>query len=507
LSFDRFWDRLPSEAADPAAIAAYAAARGWGNGADGLVRAVKRALDQKANFLDAAVGTHDRAYLRRGKHGRPVVTRLRAVVTPETAVDLENQMMAQMPERAVLEAISNTEHWAQWSRHFGLPSRLGPQIKDPSHRYVLTTFAYGCGLGPTEAARHLGGTVSADQLAFVDRRHVDIADLRAASADVINLYAKFELPQQWGTGESAAADGTHFETYEDNLLAEHHIRYGKTGGIAYRHIADNYIALFSRFIACGTYEATFILDALLQNLSDVKPSRVHADTHGQSAAVFGLAYLLGIELMPRIRRWQELTLYRSDSANSYTKIDTLFGGTVNWALIQERYPQFMQLALAIQSGALAPSAVLARVNSYSTRNRFALALKELGNAVRTTYLLEWVMDESLRRTVHKGTTKIERHHKFSKHLTFGAGGHLRSNDPADQEKAIVYNELVTNAVALQNVVDQTQALHTLKSKGVNIRPADLAFLSPYATSKLKRFGDYPTDLKPEAMPARTTLPV
>jgi hypothetical protein len=33
----------------------------------------------------------------------------------------------------------------------------------------------------------------------------------------------------------------------------------------------------------------------------------------------------------------------------------------------------------------------------------------------------------------------------------------RSNDPADQEKAIVYNELVTNAVALQNVVDQTQA--------------------------------------------------
>ena len=507
LSFGRFWDRLPSEAADPATIAAYATARGWGDGADGLVLAVKKTLDQKARFLDTAVGTNDRAYLRRGKHGRPVVTRLRAVVTPETAINLENQMMAHMPERAVLEAISNTEHWAQWGRHFGLPSRLGPQIKDATHRYVLTTFAYGCGLGPTEAARHMGGIVSADQLAFADRRHVDIADLRAASADLINLYAKFELPQQWGKGESAAADGTHFETYEDNLLAEHHIRYGKTGGIAYRHVADNYIALFSRFIACGTYEATFILDALLQNLSDVKPSRVHADTHGQSAAVFGLAYVLGIELMPRIRRWQELTLYRSDNANSYTKIDTLFGGTVNWALIREHYPQFMQLALAIQSGALAPSAVLARVNSYSTRNRFAHALKELGNAVRTTYLLEWVMDESLRRSVHKGTTKIERHHKFSKHLAFGAGGHLRSNDPADQEKAIVYNELVTNAVALQNVVDQTQALHTLKSKGVNIRPADLAFLSPYATSKLKRFGDYPTDLKPEAMPTRTTLPV
>jgi TnpA family transposase len=99
------------------------------------------------------------------------------------------------------------------------------------------------------------------------RKDTDIADLRAASADLINLYARFELPRQWGSGEAAAADGTHFETYEDNLLAEHHIRYGKTGGIAYRHIADNYIALFSRFIACGTYEATYILDASLQKIS------------------------------------------------------------------------------------------------------------------------------------------------------------------------------------------------------------------------------------------------
>ena len=206
LNFDRFWDRLPYEAGDSAAVAAYATSRGWTDGADGLVRAVKRALDQKAHFLDTAVGTGHQAYLQRGRHGRPVVSRLRAVGTPATAVDLESQIMEHMPERAVLEAISNTEHWTQWGRHFGLPSRLGPQIKDARHRYVLTTFAYGCGLGPTEAARHLGGTVSADQLAFADRRHVDIEDLRAASADLINLYSRFELPQQWGTGKSAAAD-------------------------------------------------------------------------------------------------------------------------------------------------------------------------------------------------------------------------------------------------------------------------------------------------------------
>jgi hypothetical protein len=219
------------------AISAYAAARGWQEGADGLVRSVKEALARQAAFLDRALGQDSMGFMRLAKDGRPIVTPTHAVITPASAVDLEKQVMAHMPERSVLAAIANTENWTQWSRHFGLPSRLGPQIKNAPHRYVLTTFAYGCGLGATEAARHLSGTVSADQLSFVDRRHVDIADLRAASADLINLYARFELPQQWGTGDAAAADGTHFETYEDNLLAEHHIRYGKTGGIAYRHIA------------------------------------------------------------------------------------------------------------------------------------------------------------------------------------------------------------------------------------------------------------------------------
>ena len=87
-------------------------------------------------------------------------------------------------------------------------------------------------------------------------------------------------------------------------------------------------------------------------------ARVHADTHGQSAAVFGLAYLLGIERMPRIRRWHKLKLYRSDAMRRYQRIGGIFSGTVDWSLIARHYDEFMQLALGIQRGALAPSAVL-----------------------------------------------------------------------------------------------------------------------------------------------------
>jgi TnpA family transposase len=42
--------------------------------------------------------------------------------------------------------------------------------------------------------------------------------------------------------------------------------------------------------------------------ADIQPDTLHADTQGQSTPVFGLAHLLGIKLMPRIRNWKDLTV-------------------------------------------------------------------------------------------------------------------------------------------------------------------------------------------------------
>jgi TnpA family transposase len=482
LSYDDFWGRLPIDASDPERIAAYAAERGWPAGAAGFTGHLRDKLESEAEQLDIRVGVCRSVHL--DKQRRPIVRRIRRTELPVSVGEAVRQVIEEMPERSVLEALANTAHWAHWTRHFGLPSQLGSAIENVHDRYLITTFAYGCGLGPTQAARHFGSEVKAEDLSFVDRRHIDIANLRAGSADLQNLYSQFELTQLWGTGESAAADGTHFETFKNNLLAAHHFRYGKTGGIAYRHISDNYIALFSRFIGCGMYEAIYILDILQNTLSDLRPTRLHADSHGQSAHVFGLAYLLGIELMPRIRRWKKLKLYRPGRDKQFESIEHLFAATIKWNLIEQHYPDFIRLALAIHSGKLAPSAVLARVNSQSNRDPFSLALQELGLAVRTKFLLRWTWDESMRRDVHKGTTKVERSHRFSKYLHFGDEGGTKTNNPAEQEKAIIYNELVSNAMAVQTVADQTQALHTLHSRGIAISAADLAHFSPYPTGRV-----------------------
>ena len=117
------------------------------------------------------------------------------------------------------------------------------------------------------------------------------------------------------------------------------------------------------------------------------------------------------------------------------------------------------------------------------------ALKALGTAIRTLYLLRYISDEHLRVNVTSATNKSESFNGFAKYLTFG-GEVIAQNDPIEQEKTIKYGHLVSNAVILWNTVHQTRIIRTLRRAGWKITPEQVACLSPYTTSHLKRFGDY-----------------
>src|SRR3546814_1325109 len=88
-----------------------------------------------------------------------------------------------------------------------------------------------------------------------NRRHVTVDKLEAATRELAELYLRLDLPRVWGDGKSVAADGTQYDFYDQNLLAGYHFRYRKMGAVAYRHVANNYIATFRHFIPPGIWEA------------------------------------------------------------------------------------------------------------------------------------------------------------------------------------------------------------------------------------------------------------
>jgi len=432
-------------------------------------------------------------------HTGIIIRKMERPKPPPELEAVDQVLTTQMNQASILDVLTETEKWLDLHKLFGPLSGFEAKVDDPRKRFITTLFCYGCNLGATQTARSVKG-LSRKQVAWLNLKHVTEQRLDKAIVKVINAYNRFALPRYWGSGKSASADGTKWNIYEANLLSEYHIRYGGYGGIGYYHVSDKYIALFSHFIPCGVYEAVYILDGLINNQSDIQPDTVHGDTQAQSTPVFGLASLLGIDLMPRIRNIKDLVFFKAGRADQYEHIGSLFRGTIDWELIGRHLKDMLRVVISIKAGKIAPSTILRRLGTASRKNRLYYAFRELGRVHRTMFLLKYINDAELRRTINAATNKSEEFNDFIKWLFFGGDGIIAENVRHEQRKVIKYNQLVANMVILHNVHEMTRLLKEIQSKGYELTEEVLRGLGPYRKGHINRFGEYVLDLDKEVEP-------
>lgn len=90
---------------------------------------------------------------------------------------------------------------------------------------------------------------------------------------------------------------------------------------------------------------------------------------------------------------------------------------------------------------------------------------------------------------------MEQYNQLCDWASFGSIELVASNDENEMEKAVKYNDILTNSVILQNIIDMSDIIHQLTQENAEIREDDIAFLSPYLTEHIKRFGDYSIDMR------------
>ncbi|MER5427308.1 transposase [Streptosporangium roseum] len=437
--------------------------------------------------------------------GRPVLRRRKGTERSKEALKLEEAVHDRLPQRDLLDILTRTAYQLGWHHHFGPASGSDPKIKDTLGRYVLMVFTYGTLLGPAQVAAHMRGQISAAEIALAANKHATGEKVGKASTTVVNGFNRLDITSMWGDGKAVAADGSQVETWENNLLAESHIRYGGYGGLAYRHISNTYVALFSHFIPCGVWEAVYIIEGLLRNASEIQPDTIHADTQGQSLPVFGLAALLGFDLLPRIRNWHDLIFYRPGPEVRYQHIDSLFGDeAIDWKLIETHWTDLLRTAISIRENRISSVTLLRRLGNHSRKNRLYRAFRELGRAVRTITLLRYLSDPDLREQITAITNRNEAFHGFADWLMFG-GKLIPHNDPDYQEKIIKFNELLANCVIYSTACDITDAANAIAAEGHPVDPDDLATISPYITHTIRRFGNWTLNLTPPAQAPTTRL--
>jgi len=495
---------LPWDQCEPL-LDGYCAKLGLPRTAKEFVQQLRTELRETAATVDASFP--DNTALTIGDDGEPVLKRPSAKKPPATATELEAAIQTFLPERSLLDVLWLVNSATHFTRHFGPLSGLDAKLDNLEERYCATAFVMGSGMGVTQGARHMRGLVTAQTLALINRRHITADKLDAAYRDILDAYHQFELPRCWGSGKTAAFDGSLFELSEQNLLADFHFRYRLKGAVAFQVVSDLYIALFMHFIPPGVWEAIYIIEALSKNKSKIQPDTVFADTQGQSTPVFAFTYLLGIKLMPRIRNWKDLNFLRPDKSAQYEHIDRLFKGEADWELIETHWQDLMQVALSMYTGRISSATLLRKLSHYSRKNRLYLVAQEVGRVQRTIYLLRWISDLSLRSGVTAGTNSVEGYDELTKWLEFGAEGVIQENDPDEQQKRIRYLGLLAASLIYWNVVEITRAIGELVRQGYPVEKADLGYLSPYVTRHIKRFGDYTihTDLRPGPIEPSLTL--
>ena len=284
--------------------------------------------------------------------------------------------------------------------------------------------------------------------------------------------------------------------YTQNLLAAHHIRYGRYGGVGYYHVSDQYIALFSNFISCGAHESIYLLDGIVENDSDMQPKKVHGDSWAQSEVLFGLASLLAILIMPRIKQFKHLYYYKASSNDRYENINELFTEKpIDWELIETHYHDMLRVAISIHKGKVKASTVLRKLCSKSRKNKLYFAFRELGRVERTIFLLNYINDPEMRRMIQAATCKSEEFNQFIAWIRFGGGGVISDNMRPNQRKIIRFNHLLANMLVFHTVAYQTKAINKLRAQGIEIPNEILSGISPYWTEHFNRFGIFHLDME------------
>ncbi|WNF25352.1 Tn3 family transposase [Streptomyces sp. C11-1] len=284
------------------------------------------------------------------------------------------------------------------------------------------------------------------------------------------------MAQACSDGSTVASDGTRMDTYlkQPAVRDDHAPRQAGRHRLP-RHLGHVRGAVHARH-PVRVREAAYIIEGLLKNTSELKPSTVHADTQEQSFPVFALAHLPGFGLMPRTGNWQDLSLYRPAKQTEYAHIDAVFGksgrNVIDFDPMESQFRQLTRVAVSVREGAISSTLLLRRPRAGSRESVTCTALREVGRVIRTVQLLRYLSDAPLRRRLTAATDKAKAFNGFSQRIGSGDGGVITDNDPFEQEGAAKFNVLLANAVIFHNAPDIAEIVRRSARHG-RLRPGGL----------------------------------
>ncbi len=144
---------------------------------------------------------------------------------------------------------------------------------------------------------------------------------------------------------------------------------------------------------------------------------------------------------PRIRSLHRQRIYCADPARDHGVLEPVLKRgrrAVNFRLIVEQWDRIGQFYAAFPAGHATASAALQRLNRFQASNRFYAANRELGRALKTEFVLQYMSEPQLRAKVRRGLLKVEQLHALARcRVLRAAGAHQRPRGLRPGERVLV----------------------------------------------------------------------
>jgi TnpA family transposase len=334
-------------------------------------------------------------------------------------------------------------------------------------------------------------------LQYIRRRYITKEQLRAAIARVCNAIFHTRNPRLWGEGTTAcASDSKQFGAWDQNLITEWHVRYGGRGVMIHWHVEKNSACIYSQLKSPSSSEVSSMIEGVLRHDTEMDVEKQYVDTHGQSEVGFAFSDLLGFELLPRLKNLKKQRLYRPQSGlpENYANLQPIRTRPINWEMIEQQYDELIKFTTALRLGTADAESILRRFTKNNVQHPTYRALCELGKALKTTFLCEYLRQEPLRREIHEGLQVIENWNSANNFILYGKGGEFASNRLEDQEILMLSLQLLqislvyVNTLMIQQVLEEEQWRDRLTA-------IDLRALSPLKWQHVDPYGTFTLDMQ------------
>jgi len=428
--------------------------------------------------------------------GELALSRRDALEVPAQVRQLRRVIDSHLPRIRIEDLLVEVDGRCGFTRELVPVGGYTPRMENRYATLLAALVAHGTNLGIATMAQSTEG-ITVDMLQYASRWFLSASALKAANRVLVDYHHRLELAGVWGDGTASSSDGQRFGVQESSLLAGFYPRYFGFYDRAitvYTHVSDQYSVFASRAISCSPREAIYVLDGLLENDTILRAREHYTDTHGFTEQLFGLCYLLGFSFMPRLKGLADQQLYKLDRTRSYGKLDPLFRGTIDAALVREQWDPLVRIAASLKQRTAPAHVVLDRLAASSPSDRPAKALTMLGRVVKTTYILRYLHDSAIRNRVHLQLNRGESRHELARRLFFANQGAFRSGDYEEIMNKVSALSVLSNAVLVWNTVCLAEIMRGLESStGRPVEHADLARISPLAHAHVIPSGTYNFD--------------